>query len=343
MILNKMNIANSIQENSSLSLKLAAIDTYHPSTIRNNQYYLDKFDDTEKLIEIFRKVGREKRHVISNSDENSLTMAISASNNVLKKHNVENGDIDIIIFTSTTLEYLAPTNALWLHSILGIKNECVCFDINANCLGMFMALEQAAIILNSNKIYKRALVVGSDHMSKIGCETKPIPSTIVGDAAAAIILEKTLEKTDSGMMDRIYRTDSSFKDSIVLPPNGFSQSHTSNNEKISWGAFSGVESVEFAADALDDLLEKNQLNLEDISCFLFSQFTKFNIDLLQEKKNIPWDKIEYIGDQYGYTGANSLFIAYASRLKKGLIKEGDIILFWTLGAGYQAGLMLWKV
>ncbi|WOE30564.1 MULTISPECIES: hypothetical protein [unclassified Acinetobacter] len=39
----------------------------------------------------------------------------------------------------------------------------MCFDINANCLGMFIALEQTSILLNSKHSYQRALVIGSDY------------------------------------------------------------------------------------------------------------------------------------------------------------------------------------
>ncbi|MDM1768044.1 ketoacyl-ACP synthase III [Acinetobacter sp. 226-4] len=305
----------------------------------NRLVYFNKFENKKMLSEIFEKVGREKRFVINDENENSLTMAITASKRALENHNITGNDIDIIIFSSTTLEFLSPTNALILHAQLGVKKECICFDINANCLGMFVALEQASILLGSKESYQRALVIGSDYLSKIGDEKTPIPSTIVGDAAAAIILEKTPEK--SGMIDRLYQTDSSFKDTIVYPPQGLSQSH--KDDKIHWSPFSGVESVEFAAEALQQLLKNNNLKIDDISCFLLSQFTKSNIDILQEKLELPTEKIEYIGDQYGYTGVSSFFLAYKSRLEKGLLKKDDIIVFWTLGAGYQAGVMLWKL
>ncbi|WP_375038760.1 3-oxoacyl-[acyl-carrier-protein] synthase III C-terminal domain-containing protein [Acinetobacter sp. RW6] len=53
--------------------------------------------------------------------------------------------------------------------------------------------------------------------------------------------------------------------------------------------------------------------------------------------------MEYVGDKYGYTGVSSFFLAYNNRLKKSLIKHGDIIVFWSLGAGYQIGVMLLKI
>ncbi|OOT55004.1 3-oxoacyl-[acyl-carrier-protein] synthase III C-terminal domain-containing protein [Acinetobacter pittii] len=321
-------------------IKISAISTYHPETIRNNDYYLNKFEDKDSLNRIFEKVGRNKRHVIIDEEENALTMAIHASKKLLKNYNISHDSIDIIIFSSTTLQYLSPTNALLIHSELNIKTDCICFDINANCLGMFVALEQASVLLASKESYKRALVIGSDHLTMLGDEKQPIPSTIVGDAAAAIILEKNTG--DSGIIDRMYQTDSSFCKTIVFPPHGLTNYH-SKEQKIHWTPFTGLESVEFAADALEKLLKKNNLKIEDISCFLLSQFTKSNIDILQDKINIPTEKIEYIGDQYGYTGVSSFFIAYKKRLEKSLINKGDIIVFWSLGAGYQTGVMLWKI
>ena len=114
-------------------IKIVGAEIYHPETIRNNDYYLDQFENKEHLNEIFRKVGRGTRFVINNEEENSLTMALDASKKVLKNNNLTGDDIDIIIFSSTTLEYLSPTNALILHSKLNIKNECMmCAEITGH-------------------------------------------------------------------------------------------------------------------------------------------------------------------------------------------------------------------
>lgn len=320
-------------------VKIAGIATYHPETVIDNDYFLQRFENQDHLKAIFKKVGRDKRHIIQNNQENSLTMGIASSKKLLEQLALTGKDIDIIIFASTTLEYLSPTNALMIHAELGVKKDCICFDLNANCLGMFVALEQATVLLQSKTSYQRALVIGSDYLSKIGDENTPVPSTIVGDAAASIILEKTNDS--AGMIDRSYQTDSSFRDTLVLPPKGLSCCQ-SVDEKMHWAPFSGIESVYFAEEALKELLEKNQFKLEDVSCFLLSQFTKANIDVLQQQLNLPDEKIEYVGDQFGYTGVSSFFLAYKSRFDRGLIQKGDLIAFWTLGAGYQTGVMLWR-
>ncbi|QFK73313.1 hypothetical protein F7984_12755 [Pradoshia sp. D12] len=53
-------------------------------------------------------------------------------------------------------------------------------------------------------------------------------------------------------------------------------------------------------------------------------------------------KVIYIGDQYGYTGSSSPFLAFHEGIQDGRIKRGDYVMFWTVGAGHQFIAMLWK-
>jgi 3-oxoacyl-[acyl-carrier-protein] synthase-3 len=54
------------------------------------------------------------------------------------------------------------------------------------------------------------------------------------------------------------------------------------------------------------------------------------------------DKIIYIGDKYGYTGTTSPLISLYEGIQQGRIKRGDTVLFWTVGAGHQFIVMLFK-
>ncbi|WOE30563.1 MULTISPECIES: hypothetical protein [unclassified Acinetobacter] len=65
-------------------IKISAVEMYHPATIRDNDFYLNKFEDKNQLKHIFNKVGRNTRFVIDNKEENSLTMAMNASEKLLK-------------------------------------------------------------------------------------------------------------------------------------------------------------------------------------------------------------------------------------------------------------------
>ncbi|ETT03018.1 3-oxoacyl-ACP synthase [Providencia sp. PROV188] len=319
------------------AIKISSIHIYHPENIRNNQYYFDKYPNVKNLPELLNDFGQKQRYITIQPDENALTMSINALAPISDK------DIDVLIFASTTMEYLSPLNALYLHHHLALKNECVCIDINGNCLGMLMALEQAAIILKMKKTAKKALIVASDHLSNLCNQNELFPSVLFGDAAVAMTLEKVQNGTSSGLMDSFYYTDSSFCRETRFPKHGFSQSQNMQDEKIYWGKFTTKECLPHAIYHIDKLLKNNGLTIDDISCFFFSQVMKSNISELAEALNIPNKKIEYIADEYGYTGATSPFIAYYCHQKKNLLRDEDIVLFWTLGAGYQFGIVLWKI
>jgi len=77
--------------------------------------------------------------------------------------------------------------------------------------------------------------------------------------------------------------------------------------------------------------------------FLFSQFSLKNINIIRDYYRIPEEKIPFYSKELSYTGSSSPFLALHQYQKKiRSLQKGENILIWTLGAGYQAGLMLWK-
>ena len=52
---------------------------------------------------------------------------------------------------------------------------------------------------------------------------------------------------------------------------------------------------------------------------------------LYNRLNVDDSKQIYVGDQYGYTGANCTFICMYEALKSGKLNRGDWVLIWTAG------------
>lgn len=67
-----------------------------------------------------KHLGRVTRY-LADENETSLTMAFEACYKVLKYAEMSPDDIDMIVFSSETPEYTAPTNALKLNHMLGKK------------------------------------------------------------------------------------------------------------------------------------------------------------------------------------------------------------------------------
>ncbi|GGH84635.1 3-oxoacyl-[acyl-carrier-protein] synthase-3 [Pullulanibacillus pueri] len=321
-------------------IKIRDIAIYHPETIRDNEFYLQHFKKQGRDITKFldKVLGRKQRFVIENNEENSLTMAVESSKRVLEKAQLTGKDLDLIVFSSQTPEYLATTNALQLHRALQASTKTITMDSNANCAGMTLAIDQAARYMLSNPRINTVLIVGSDYNTLMSNPEEEITYANFGDASCAVILEKTDE--DTGFIDSIYFTDSSTYDKTYFPRHGLSKMFNHENKGIQWLPFDGDIALPPAYEMIETLLKRNNKGTEDIGAFCLSQFSISNIERIQEHFSIADEKIMYIGDRFGYTGTSSPFIALHEGIEAGRIKRGDTVLFWTIGGGYQMVAML---
>ena len=322
------------------NIKIKEVAIYHPKNIVKNEYYIQHFKNQGKDITHFLEImGRKERFIINNKNENTITMAIEASKLVLEKAGLEGKDIDMIIFSTQVPERTLPTNAMYVHKAIEARNHTIILDSNANCAGMTLSVEMASRYMQSNPRVKTALVVGSDANSLISNPEQEITYANFADASAAVILEKTEEET--GFIDAIYEVDSSNKDNIAFPQEGLSKT-IGSKEHIVFLPFDGAMAIPVACEMIEELLERNNLKIDDIDSYCFSQFALSNILKIQNHFEIPDKKIIYVGDKYGYTTTSSPFLCLYEGIESKRIKRGDIILFWTIGSGHEMIAMLFK-
>lgn len=324
-------------------MKLHHTYFYHPDFVENNTAVIEHFERQEiSMQKIQNALGRAERFIVpENSFETTLSMGIEAARGVLKESNISILDMDIIIFVSSSPEHHIPCDAIQIHHALNGKPNTLCYDMNANCIGAFIALDQVSRYLKGTRSGTKALVVCAEKFSRILDPDNPITAFCLSDSAFAFIVENDGDNT-SGLLDVLYHTDSSFCNTVLYPPKG--NSHHDHGDLTTWDRiFDGMGSVNFALENIPLFLKRNQISLEQIDLFLFSQFSIRNINMIRDYFQLPEEKIPFYSKELGYTGASSPFLAldqYQKEVKS--LKKGDYILVWTLGTGYQAGLMLWK-
>lgn len=329
-----------------LNVCIREVAIYHPENSVGNAYFVDHFNEQGNDITGLLKVtGRESRYLSTDANENPLTMGIHAATNVLRQSGLQAEDLDMIVFTSGTPEYVQPTNALKVHHALGGKSSTIVYDLNSNCVGMVVALEQVSRYMLSNPNMKYAMVIGSEQMNRYSRKTEEVPYSNFGDGSAAIILER-LENTDFGFIDSSYYTDSSMHDTIVLPATGFSNIYredlVEHDKLLEWLPFNTDEAFLSAKNAIERLLKENGLSKADVKKYFLSQFAKKNIDIICDQLEEDPEKFKFIGDEFGYTGTSSPFIALAKSVEAGEIKRGDVIIFWSVGAGISSCNVLYR-
>ncbi|WP_443661435.1 3-oxoacyl-[acyl-carrier-protein] synthase III C-terminal domain-containing protein [Clostridium sp.] len=271
-------------------------------------------------------------------------MAIEASKKVLSTSNLLGSDIDLIVFTSSTPEYIAPSNAVKIHHAINGKASACVYDTNSNCVGMIVSLDQLYNSIMNNPTMKRVLLVGSEHINHHSKDSDEITYSNFGDAAVAIILERC-EEANHGVIGNAYYTDSSYHDTILMPECGYSNISEVDNscKKLLWNPFNTDEAFISAENSIESILANHNLTKKDVKRYFMSQFSKNNIDKLCTNLHEDISKFTYIGDEYGYTGCTSPFIAFATALLNNEIHSGDLVIFWSVGAGITSCCLAFRL
>lgn len=326
---------------------IKGIAYYHPQNVVDNTYFIEHFKKQGQNIEGLLKVtGREKRYISADSEENMLTMGYQASLEVLEKTHVKVSQINLIVFSSGTPEYIAPTNALKLHAMLEAGQKCGVYDLNVNCAGMVMALDQVSRMMKSNKNIKYALVVGSDQLNRYSRYSEAISYSNFGDSACAMILENVFT-TERGFVDSDFYTNSSNHDKILLPAKGMStvasdRSLSTQDKLVKWTPFDLSGAFYSAKISIEELLFKNNLETKDIKKYYLSQFAWKNIEGVCADLGEDISKFKFIGNEFGYTGTTSPMLAYARSIEENELQMGDYVVFWTVGAGTTCVAVLYQ-
>jgi 3-oxoacyl-[acyl-carrier-protein] synthase-3 len=324
------------------NIQIKAIGLYHPENKVSNDVYVEHFKKKGRDVTHFLDImGKKERFIIDNVNENSLTMAIQASRKALDSLNMKGNEIDMIVFSTQVPEFLTPTNASKVHQAIEGAGHAIVMDSNANCSGMVLAVEQTSRYMMANPHINTALVVGSDHLSLIANPEQEITYGMFGDASCAVILEKTEE--DRGFIDGMHHTYTGYIDKIHYPVDGASVSIGKDSGRfIDFQKFDASFGTPIIFNLIESILERNDLQINDINAFCLSQFAYGDTQKIQERFHIPSKKIIYVGDRFGYTGTTSPFVALHEGIQEGKIKRGDTVLFWTVGAGHQFIAMLFK-
>lgn len=321
---------------------------YHPEHCVDNQYFIDEYKKHgHDITNLLAYLGKEKRYLSPHEEENTLTMGIEASKKVLEQEGLKGSDMDIMIFASGVHEYHVPPDVCFLHQAIEGKHNCMVYDLNANCVGMIVAVDQAITHMKSNPSIQYALVVGSERMIQYTKKSDVVNSVNFGDASCAVILERVSDE-NRGFVKSMYHTDSSFADMMKLPNHGMSRLFDESillEEKKIWmhPEFSSLAIVPSVVQNISLMLKEQGILLEDIKRFFISQVTLSLSRVLAEQLCVSTEKFEYVGDRYGYTGVSSPFIALKHAIENGSIQRGDWFVLWSVGAGSTSCVLLGKL
>ncbi|WP_187655493.1 3-oxoacyl-[acyl-carrier-protein] synthase III C-terminal domain-containing protein [Xenorhabdus sp. PB62.4] len=320
---------------------IASLGIWHPSTTVDNNWFIEHYAaqgiDVSGLL---NALGHKNRYLIRDSFDTTLTMSVKASNDAIRRLGCQAKDLDLVAFASQTPEYLIPATALKIHHAIGGGERAQAFDINANCVGLVVAVDIVARAMMARPSCQLALVVGGDYLGAHS-SNEPVYHSCFSEVAVAVILHKT--EQGNGLIDSESRIQTSVIDNSLFPACGLSNIHRHDvSAQVKFTPFDDAICISAASESIRLLLSRNNLTPEDINGFMFSQFSIGNIRQLCEELGVDQDKALFISDEYGYTATNSPFVAFYEAIKRKKISRGDLIVFWSVGAGWQSTAILMK-
>lgn len=313
------------------------------------EHFIEHFKKQEKDVEILlRYVFGRDAICIADKDETSFTMALEACQKVLASTHTSMNEIDLFIFSGFMPEYTMPQVALMLHDELKGKKDCLCFDMNANCIGMISALELIDGYFDGRTHLKKALLVGCDDIRFLEDENNALAYGVYGNVTCAAVIERSTEV--SYMIDRKYTVThlaekNIEKNSVLYPEDGFSKVLITNSPvaaKFKWKQFESDELYADGRASINQVIEKNDIKVEDISLFCLSQLSLKYVNMFREFFDIDEMKCPYVAGSCGYSGTSSPFLVLYEAIQKEQIKRGDLVIMWTLGMGSDDICALFK-
>ncbi len=301
--------------------KIISTGSYLPKKILTNQ-------DIERIVDtsnewIIERTGIEERHIAS-TEESSVDMAYHASLDAIERSNIKVQDIDMIVVATTTPERKFPSTAVLLQNKLDLKN-CSAFDINAACTGFVYAIDIADQYIK-NGTSKNVLVVGTEKITSLLDWKDRNTCVLFGDGAGAVLLSAS---ESPGIISSTIVSDGSYKDLLTV------------NTDPEFIEMKGNDVFKIAVNTLGELatstLEKNNISADELDWFIPHQANSRIILAIAKKIKLPKEKIIITVNKHGNTSAASIPLALDDSNKKGLLKEGNLIMFEAFGAGFTWG------
>ncbi len=316
---------------------ITAVAGYVPETVLTN-YDLEKMVDTSHDW-IMERTGIKERRIETDPKKANSDMAVKAVMMLCEKRGISPSEIDMLLCATVTPDYVFPATANIIAAKIG-AHKAWGYDIEAACSGFLFALGTAAQFVQTGK-YKKAVVVGSDMMSRIIDYTDRTTCIIFGDGAGAVLVEPSTENV--GIKDFIFNSDGNGCKHLHMKAGGSALSTSIDTvlQRLNYVYQEGQPVFKHAvygmAEVSAEIMERNHLSPNDIAWLVPHQANKRIIDATAKRMGLPSGKVMMNIEKYGNTTAGTiplLLWEYESKLKK-----GDNLIISTFGGGFTWGSM----
>lgn len=330
------------------SSKIVGLGHYVPETVITNQYLSNLMDTNNEWI--IERTGIQERRWIDPAKDTVGNMSAKAARLALQRANLTEKDVDFIVFACITSDYYFPGSGVIMQRELGLEGIGA-LEVKNACSGFIYALSVADQFIKTG-MYKTVLVVGAEIQSTaLDITTRGRNTAVIfGDGAGAVILQRS---DKPGILSTHLHADGRFAEELYVKDPGSSRPHaerqpeqfldTTGFKVVMNGNLVFKHAVVRFMEVINEALQANGMKKEDISLLVPHQANLRISQFIQQKLELPDDKVYNNIMRYGNTTAASIPIAMSEAWAEGKMKENDVICLAAFGSGFTwaSALIKW--
>lgn len=326
-------------------IKILGTGRYVPEKVVDNNDYAKIVETTDEWIST--RTGIRTRHIASVA-EPTWYMGAQAARAALESSGVDAADVDMIIVTTVTADFITPSTACIIQMEIGASNAFA-FDINVACAGLAYALDMAHRYLSDE--VKTVLIVNAESLSQITNYADRTTCVLFGDGAGACVLTAS-----EGRFASYLRSDAAGAGLIYAKYPRRSSPFFETDEEllepfpkplVAEGVYqNGREVYKFATKvmplAVEKACQKLGISPGDLSLIIPHQANYRIIETGIKNLGLPEDKFYVNIQEYGNTSSASIAIGLDECVRSGRISRGDLVCAVGFGAGLIYGASIFE-
>lgn len=315
------------------------------------------------IINQFQSITGINERRYASPNQNASDLAALAAREAVTASGIDQEKLDYIIVAhnfgdvafETNRTNQVPALASRVKALLGIRNPaCVAYDLPFGCPGWVEGIIQANYYIRSGDA-KKCLVIGTETLSRV-IDPHDRDSMIFSDGAGAAILEAPASGNHNGVLS--HKTETHAADYIPVLNMGSSCSPFDEAKDNLYIKMEGRKVYEFALShvpaVIKGALDKAGVSIEAVRKVLIHQANeKMDTAILARlfhlygQTNIPEDimpmTISWLGNSSVATVPTLLDLLLKGRLEGHTVKEGDIVVLASVGAGMNINAIVYRI
>ena len=278
-------------------------------------------DDLSKIVEtndewIRSRTGIRERRIAT--EDGTSDMAAKAAARAIEQAAILPEEIDLILLATSSPDSCFPNGA---------------------CTGFVFALSTAHAFISAG-IYKTALVIGADVLSKLIDWTDRGTCVLFGDGAGAAVVRAD----ETGILGLNMHSNGEKGGVLTCGSRSNGNFLLGRKPELGYMTMDGQEVFKFAVkkvpECMNEVLRETGYTTQDIDHFVIHQANFRIIESIAKRLKVDVDKFPANMERYGNTSGASVPILLDELNRKGQLKRGEKMILSGFGAGLTWGAIL---